>query len=158
MSTNMTVFKWFFKNISVLVLCTKVASALEWLRECKCKSINPCACIVWVLYQRAIVHPSSYDTKVLIKTYTNLGVKHVYITQEEKYFECYCFGASHFFLYGVGSKDAFLESITLYLRLLIWSLQNNVKKAGKLLKPWQMGTHMLVLNESYPMNTSMTGF
>ena len=28
----------------------------------------------------------------------------------------------------------------------------------KLLKPWQMGTHLRVLSESYPMNTNMTGF
>ena len=32
------------------------------------------------------------------------------------------------------------------------------KKPKKLLKPWQMGTHMRVLSESYPMNTNMTGF
>ena len=28
----------------------------------------------------------------------------------------------------------------------------------KLLRPWQMGTHMRVLIESYPMNTNMTGY
>ena len=32
---------------------------------------------------------------------------------------------------------------------------NNLKK---LPKPWEMGTHMRVLCESYPMNTNMTGF
>ena len=31
-------------------------------------------------------------------------------------------------------------------------MQNNVKKAEKWLKPWQMGTHMLVLNESLISN------
>ena len=32
------------------------------------------------------------------------------------------------------------------------------KKAEKWLKPWYMDTHQSVLNESYPMNTNMTGF
>ena len=32
MNTNMTEFRWFLKNICVLVLWTKVASALEGLR------------------------------------------------------------------------------------------------------------------------------
>ena len=32
------------------------------------------------------------------------------------------------------------------------------KKAEKLRKPWHMGTHLRVLNESFPMNTKMTGF
>ena len=33
-----------------------------------------------------------------------------------------------------------------------------MKKAEKCPKPWQMGTHMKVLGESFPMNTNMTGF
>ena len=37
-------------------------------------------------------------------------------------------------------------------------MQNDAKKAGKLLKPWQMGTQLRVLSESFPMNTNMTGF
>ena len=36
--------------------------------------------------------------------------------------------------------------------------QRNVKRMGKWLKPWQMGTHMLVFKESSPMNTITTGF
>ena len=32
------------------------------------------------------------------------------------------------------------------------------KNNEKLLKPWQMGTHMRVLGESFLMNTKMTGF
>ena len=32
MNTNMTVFRWFSKNLNVLVLWTKVASAMEGLR------------------------------------------------------------------------------------------------------------------------------
>ena len=31
-------------------------------------------------------------------------------------------------------------------------------KSKKLLKPWQMDTHLRVLSESNPMNTNMTGF
>ena len=30
------------------------------------------------------------------------------------------------------------------------------KKVEKLLKPWHMGTHLRVLNESYPIETNMT--
>ena len=30
-------------------------------------------------------------------------------------------------------------------------------KTVKRLKPWHMGTHLRVLNESYPMNTNMIG-
>ena len=29
------------------------------------------------------------------------------------------------------------------------------KKPEKLLKPWHMGTHLILLSESYPMNTNM---
>ena len=32
------------------------------------------------------------------------------------------------------------------------------KISEKCLKPWQMGTHVRVLGESFPMNTNMTGF
>ena len=33
-----------------------------------------------------------------------------------------------------------------------------IQKPEKWLKPWQMGTHLRVLSESYPINTNMTGF
>ena len=44
--------------------------------------------------------------------------------------------------------------------LLVANLANTkrCKITEKLLKPWQMGTHLRVLSESYPMNTNMTGF
>ena len=32
------------------------------------------------------------------------------------------------------------------------------QKPEKSLKPWQMGTHLRVLSESYPINTNTTGF
>ena len=32
------------------------------------------------------------------------------------------------------------------------------KKAVRSLKTWQMGTHLRVLRESYPMNTNKKGF
>ena len=32
------------------------------------------------------------------------------------------------------------------------------KKPEKLLKPWQMGTYLRVLGESFQMNTKTTGF
>ena len=36
--------------------------------------------------------------------------------------------------------------------------QNNTKKTEKGLKLWHIGTHLIVLSESYPMNTDMAGF
>ena len=44
--------------------------------------------------------------------------------------------------------------------LLVTNLINTkyVKKAEKSPKPWQMGTHLRVLDESFPMNTKMIGF
>ena len=43
---------------------------------------------------------------------------------------------------------------------LIWFIQNNEKKAEKKLKPgsWPLGTHLLVLRESFLRNTNMVGF
>ena len=43
--------------------------------------------------------------------------------------------------------------------LLVTYLTNTkiCKKLEKWLEPWNMGTHMRVLSESYPMNTNMTG-
>ena len=44
--------------------------------------------------------------------------------------------------------------------LLVANLPNTkwCKKSEKWPKPWQMGTHLRVLSESFPMNTNMTGF
>ena len=44
--------------------------------------------------------------------------------------------------------------------LLVANLANTkrCKKHEKLLKPWQMGTHLRVLGESFQMNTKTTGF
>ena len=41
---------------------------------------------------------------------------------------------------------------------IIWPIQNNAKKAGKSRKPWQMGTHMIVLIKSFPMHINRAGF
>ena len=41
---------------------------------------------------------------------------------------------------------------------LIWPIQNDAKNPEKWQKPWQMGTHLKVLSESYQMNTNMTWF
>ena len=48
----------------------------------------------------------------------------------------------------------------LTLMLLVATLANTkwCKNPGKLLKLGQMGTHLRVLSESFPMNTNMTGF
>ena len=49
---------------------------------------------------------------------------------------------------------------TLTLMLLVANLANTkrCKKNEKLLKPWQMSTHLRVLGESFQMNTKTTGF
>ena len=51
------------------------------------------------------------------------------------------------------------KSQLLTLMLPVTNLANakRCEKPGKLLKPWQMGTHLRVLGESFPMNTNMTG-
>ena len=51
-------------------------------------------------------------------------------------------------------------SVNLTLMLLVANLANTkwCKKTWKCLKPLQMGTHLKVLSESFPMNTNMTGF
>ena len=55
--------------------------------------------------------------------------------------------------------DRFPE-IPLTLMLLVENFANTkwYKKPWKWLKLWQMGTHLRVLNERYPMNTNTTGF
>ena len=61
----------------------------------------------------------------------------------------------------VGSVPQFSRtSVKLTLMLLVANLANRkwCKKPYKWLKPWQMGTHLRVLSESYLMNTNMTGF
>ena len=49
--------------------------------------------------------------------------------------------------------------VYLTLTLLVANLVNTTwwQKAEKWLKPWQMGTHLIVLSESFPMNTNKTG-
>ena len=51
------------------------------------------------------------------------------------------------------------DNTHLTLMLLVANLVNMKwwQKAEKWLKPWQMGTHLRVLSETIPMNTSMTG-
>ena len=48
----------------------------------------------------------------------------------------------------------------LTLILLVSNLANTkwCKNPEKLLKPWEMGTHLRVLSQNYPMNINMTGF
>ena len=49
-----------------------------------------------------------------------------------------------------------VNSVGLTLILLVAYVTNT--KWRKKLKPWHMGTHLIVPSESYPMNTNMTGF
>ena len=54
--------------------------------------------------------------------------------------------------------DSYLQKV-LTLMLLVAKLANTKQRKNheKLQKPWHMGTHLSVLNESYQMNTNMTG-
>ena len=47
--------------------------------------------------------------------------------------------------------------LTLILVVENWANTKRCKNTEKVLKPWQMGTHLNVLSKSYPMNTNMTG-
>ena len=53
-----------------------------------------------------------------------------------------------------------LVTTDLTLMLLVDTLANTkwCENPEKWPKPWQMGTHLRVLSENYPMNTNMTGF
>ena len=37
-------------------------------------------------------------------------------------------------------------------------VENDFKNMQKGMKPWYMGTHLIVLSKSSPINTNMTGF
>ena len=51
------------------------------------------------------------------------------------------------------------DSLNLLMQLVANMASTNLwKKTEILLKPWHMGTHLRVLSESCPMNTSTTGF
>ena len=56
-------------------------------------------------------------------------------------------------------QNDILRDITLTLMLLVANLANTKwgKNPEKLVKPWNMGTHLRALNKSFPMNTNMTG-
>ena len=49
-------------------------------------------------------------------------------------------------------------SLTLMLLVANFANIKWCKNLEKCLKPWHMGTYLSVCNESYPMNTKMTGF
>ena len=59
-----------------------------------------------------------------------------------------------------GESKVTLDSQFLTLMLLVTNLANTkwCKKPEKWPKPWQMGTHMKVLGESFPINANMAGF
>ena len=50
------------------------------------------------------------------------------------------------------------DSLTLTLLVANFAITKLCKNPEKRLKPWQMGTHLKVLSEGYPMNTNKTGF
>ena len=56
--------------------------------------------------------------------------------------------------------DNFRYVLLLTFMLLVANLANTIwcENPKRWLKPWQMGTYLRVLSESYPMNTNMTGF
>ena len=48
--------------------------------------------------------------------------------------------------------------LTLMLLVANLVITKMIQKPEKLLKPWYMGTHLRVLGKSYPINTNITGF
>ena len=58
------------------------------------------------------------------------------------------------------SEKARFRKIFLTLMLVVGNFSRTkwYKKSEKVLKFWDMGTHLRVFSESYPMNTNMTGF
>ena len=54
--------------------------------------------------------------------------------------------------------DIIAIRITLCWWWLHWPFQNDAKNLKNELNPWHVGSPLSVLNESYPMNTNMTGF
>ena len=61
---------------------------------------------------------------------------------------------------GLHTRSHVVGGRVLTLMLLVANLANTkwCKNSEKWRKPWQMGTHLKVLGESFPMNTNMTGF
>ena len=49
-------------------------------------------------------------------------------------------------------------ALTLMLLVANLAITKSCKNHEKLMKPWQMGTHLRELSKSFPMNTNMTGF
>ena len=101
------------KNLYVLVLWKKVASALEWIRR-----LGRCRGFYWLLNTRAVASLSGLEEHTLLLT---LMLRVANLTNTK------------------------------------WG-KNPWEITETSLKQWQMGTHLKVLNESYPMNTNMTWF
>ena len=59
MSTNMTGFRWFSKNLCHLMLCVKVALALEGLRPLDGRVVFYTACVSYIKSSISQNHPSS---------------------------------------------------------------------------------------------------
>ena len=68
------------------------------------------------------------------------------------------FDESSQLLVSIDTPDVVCRDMALALMLLVANLTNTkrFKKPLKLLKPCQMGTHLIVLDEGFHMNTQMT--
>ena len=51
-----------------------------------------------------------------------------------------------------------MDGLTIMLLAANFANTKSCKRTEKCLKPWQMGTHLRVLSESYLMNANMAGF
>ena len=50
-----------------------------------------------------------------------------------------------------------IDNLTLMLLVANLAITKMYIRPEKSRKPWQIGTHLMVISESYPMNTNMTG-
>ena len=91
----------------------------------------------------------------------NLEMKNAFISYLKE--SCLLFSVAHFSFYlivcyNMESFTKVFAFLTLMLLLANMAKTKRCKKPEKWLKPWQMGTHLKALRESYPMSTNMTGF
>ena len=57
-----------------------------------------------------------------------------------------------------GNNISLFHDFTLMLLVANLAITKLCKNPEKLLKSWQMGTHLRMLSKSFPMSTNMTGF
>ena len=82
MSTNMTGFRWFSKKLCILVLWTKVASALEGFLSCYCPEGGICVVHMNRNYIFYILPDMKYMYIKQIFYYVNFSLIHSLCTEK----------------------------------------------------------------------------